>query len=577
MKTLSVVAALVTTAALLVPADLHADPSGRVARVSYVAGQVSLRHGTEAEWMQFVINYPVTTGDQIWTDAGARSELHIGSTALRLSELTALSVTMIEDDRVHLVLSQGTLGLRVRVLDSDDHLEVETPAGTIAIRGAGEYRVDVDSLGASAQLTVRRGAAEVLTASGSFAVHEGQSARITGDPSPSYDVHDAPGMGDFDAWSAQRDRLEDESESARYISREMTGYEELDRYGQWEDAGEYGAVWVPAGVARGWAPYRYGYWAWVNPWGWTWIDEAPWGFAPFHYGRWARYRGRWVWVPGARVVRPVYAPALVVFVGGGGWSASGRFGPGGGVAWFPLAPGEPWVPGYHASQEYVRNVNVTNVNVTNINVTNVNVTNVHYRNRDVEGAVTAVPHEVFVSAHGTRGAAVAVGVRELDGATVVSHAPPVAPRHESEVIRMPSHESVWHAPQQPANAHRWTPPSPAAVRAPTAHDAQPDAASRKQERAVADRQVREHAQLEEHHEQERSAPPRGVSAEELRARQQREAQQMEARHTAELRAVPPRPPVATAPRQPPKPPAAPKNEAKNKEPEKHEKPAKPPR
>jgi hypothetical protein len=24
----------------------------------------------------------------------------------------------------------------------------------------------------------------------------------------------------------------------------------------------------------------------MSPWGWTWVDNAPWGFAPFHYGRW---------------------------------------------------------------------------------------------------------------------------------------------------------------------------------------------------------------------------------------------------------------------------------------------------
>ena len=27
-------------------------------------------------------------------------------------------------------------------------------------------------------------------------------------------------------------------------------------------------------------------WVWLRPWGWTWVDDAPWGFAPFHYGRW---------------------------------------------------------------------------------------------------------------------------------------------------------------------------------------------------------------------------------------------------------------------------------------------------
>ena len=49
---------------------------------------------------------------------------------------------------------------------------------------------------------------------------------------------------------------------------------------------EYGTVWFPHVTIVGWAPYRYGHWAWISPWGWTWVDDAPWGFAPFHYGRW---------------------------------------------------------------------------------------------------------------------------------------------------------------------------------------------------------------------------------------------------------------------------------------------------
>jgi hypothetical protein len=74
-------------------------------------------------------------------------------------------------------------------------------------------------------------------------------------------------------------------------------------------------VWTPSTVRSDWAPYRYGRWAWVRPWGWTWVDDAPWGFAPFHYGRWVSWRGRWGWVPGSYVARPVFAPALVAWLG----------------------------------------------------------------------------------------------------------------------------------------------------------------------------------------------------------------------------------------------------------------------
>src|SRR6266480_1481546 len=164
------------------------------------------------------------------------------------------------------------------------------------------------------------------------------------------------------------------------------------------------------------------------PWGGTWIDDAPWGFAPFHYRRWVYWDGAWVWVPGRRVARPVYAPALGVFVGGRNWSIAIGPGHGGDVAWFPLAPEEPYVPAYHVSKTYIRNVNVTNVTVTNINVTNVNVTNIHYRNHHQPDAVTVVSHETFVDSRPVNQGVIVVPRDRLDRASVVGAAARVAPR-----------------------------------------------------------------------------------------------------------------------------------------------------
>ena len=151
----------------------------------------------------------------------------------------------------------------------------------------------------------------------------------------------------------------------------------------------------------GWSPYHYGHWAWVEPWGWTWIDDAPWGFAPFHYGRWAMAGGGWVWIPGRLdVARPVYAPALVAFVGGPRFGVS--IGVGGGVgmaAWFPLGPGEVYRPSYHVSEVYVRQVNVTHVHdITNIT----DVTNVRYVNRTAPGGVTVMRTKTFAGAPARR-------------------------------------------------------------------------------------------------------------------------------------------------------------------------------
>jgi hypothetical protein len=296
--------------------------------------------------------------------------------------------------------------------------------------------------------------------------------------SPTYDVRDAIRSDDWEDWCASRDRRWDDARSARYVSRDVIGYEDLDENGDWRETPDYGEVWVPRTVVVGWAPYRYGHWAWVEPWGWTWIDDAPWGFAPFHYGRWVYVGDGWAWVPGHVVDRPVYAPALVAFVGGRNWSVS--IGVGNGVAWFPLAPEEPYYPAYHVSNTYVRNVNVTNVNVTNINVTNVNVTNINYRNRGAPGAVTVVSHETFVQSRPVDRGVIVVPRERLEQARVVGFAARVTPTQQS-VLAQPTVVEARRPPERIITreviVRRQPPPAPvsfaARQQALAAHPGQP--------------------------------------------------------------------------------------------------------
>src|SRR5439155_1155555 len=126
-----------------------------------------------------------------------------------------------------------------------------------------------------------------------------------------------------------------------------------------------------------------------------------------------------------------------VFVGGRNWSVAIGAGGGGGVAWFPLAPEEPYYPAYHVSNTYVRNVNVTNVNVTNINVTNVNVTNINYRNRRAPDAVTVVSHDAFVQSRPVNRSVIVVARDRLDQARVVGFAARVTPTQQS-VLAQPT-------------------------------------------------------------------------------------------------------------------------------------------
>ena len=184
----------------------------------------------------------------------------------------------------------------------------------------------------------------------------------------------------------------------------MVGYEDLDRHGIWWNEPGYGHVWAPTYISIGWAPYRFGHWKWIGPWGFTWIDHTPWGYAPFHYGRWAHVRNRWCWVPGPRHFRPVWAPALVGWHGMPGVRDPSRPGS---VSWFPLGPRDVYVPTHHASPRYVRAVNVSNTTIdNNARITNAwrgRVRDPRHANRDVPNAMSSLPAAAFAGGQSQAG------------------------------------------------------------------------------------------------------------------------------------------------------------------------------
>jgi hypothetical protein len=369
-------------------ASAQQDPPGRVARLNFQQGTVSFAPAGEDSWYDAQPNRPITTGDRLWTDRNARAELYIGSAALRLDGQTHVEFSELDDDTARITSNQGNLQLRVRDELAGQRVEVDTGNLAVVIDEPGEYRIASDPAAGTTWVAVASGRVTLYGDNGqSQSLGARQQLTVSG-----RDLSAVGGVpqqtGGFEAWVAERNRLEDQSVSARYVSREVVGYQQLDNYGDWQSDATYGDVWFPRNVDADWAPYRDGQWVNVAPWGLTWVDAAPWGFAPFHYGRWARVGPRWGWVPGRPNGRPVYSPALVGFVGGGA-NAGVQIGNGrNGVGWFPLAPGEQWRPGYHASQRYVDQVN-------RMAIYNRQARNDFYANQQMPGAVTVLPADRF--------------------------------------------------------------------------------------------------------------------------------------------------------------------------------------
>ena len=429
-----------------------ADPPDRIGRLSLVIGPVSFRPATLDEWGDAVPNYPLTSGDTLWTDRAARAEVQVGSATARLGADTSFGVLDLDDRIAQFRVTQGSVALTVDDV-SGDSFEVDTPNGAVSVPQPGFYRIDVNEAGDLTTVTVRRGEADVTASDGRpVALHDDESVTLLGLDTPRVDVVAIRGPDEWEDWCHWRDRAEREGVSARYVSPGTIGYGDLDAFGTWRNVTEYGPVWVPR-VRAEWVPYREGRWVWTEPWGWTWVDDEPWGFAPSHYGRWVNMGGVWGWCPGTRVERAIYAPALVAFIGSPGLDVS--FGDA--VAWFPLGPGDPYVPPYDASPTYVRAINVTSVRVTDVSASHIT-----YVNQAVPGSVTAVARGTFVTAHPVTAVARALPVAAAREARVVGTAPPVAPSavsvvgQSSERVRVPPPSVV----QRPVVARTAPPPLP---------------------------------------------------------------------------------------------------------------------
>jgi hypothetical protein len=439
------------------------DPPSRIARMAYTQGTVSFQPAGTQDWVEAPVNRPLTTGDTLWVDRGSRAELQLDGSAIRLSSGAELNIVNLNDDVTQVQITSGTLLLRVRGLEDNETYEVDTPNLAFSVLRPGLYRITVDPSDSTTAVVVRSGQGEVTGNGAAYSMYNGDSDIFSGTDALTADALQPPDQDEFEAWGAERDHRWDRYVSAQYVSSDVVGYEDLDEYGSWSSTPEYGNVWYPAQVEAGWAPYHAGHWSYIAPWGYTWVDDQPWGFAPYHYGRWVFTGRAWGWVPcpprptRGPYIRPVYAPALVAWVGAGA-----------AVAWFPLGPREVYVPAYHVSPDYVRNINVSNTtvnrtvieNVYNTTIINNKTVNVTYINRGAPGAVTATSSQAFASAQPVQRNRLALDTRAARGGDVQALAPTVVPTKQA--VLGASRESARPPAQVQARAviARTTPPPP---------------------------------------------------------------------------------------------------------------------
>jgi len=397
------------------------DPPSRVARISFLDGTVSFQPGGQGEWGSAAQNRPVTVGDKLWTDQASRAELQIGAASIHLGSMTALSFLNLDGNVMQVRVPEGAVNFRVRELREGDVYEIDTPNLAFTVKQAGAFRVNVSENGDATTIVSIRGEGEVTTGGKTYSVHAGEQTEFEGADNPQVHESAAPAPDGLDRWAAERDLRDDNSVSSKYVSPDVPGASDLDDNGTWNEEPDYGPVWYPAQVSPGWAPYSYGAWNYVGPWGWTWVGYEPWGFAPYHYGRWAFIGSRWGWCPGPIYARPFYGPAFVGWLGGPRFGVGFGFGAGFGVGWFPLGFHEPYYPGFHASRVYINNINVHNTVIRNTGVLSATNRNFNYAYAHNTNAVTAASRNAFVGGQAINRGANHITAASLRGAEVMNH------------------------------------------------------------------------------------------------------------------------------------------------------------
>src|SRR5215471_12339497 len=455
---------------LAVPALARADPPTRVGRVSLVSGTLAFYGPGDTDWSAAKINVPVAAGAWLMTDPQSRAEMRVGADSIDLSNDTQLNFAELRDQVMQITLTQGRLDLHLRPLKKDETAEIDVPHGGVWLLQPGVYDIDSGRPDQPTRITVFEGSAHFVGGGINTLLNAGDVLVLSGSDTLSAAVeHAVP--DEFVRWCRSHDYDEKRLAAPRHVAPAMTGYEELDAYGEWAAVPTYGEVWFPTSLPGGWAPYRDGRWVWIEPWGWNWVDDEPWGFAPCHYGRWARVDDRWAWVPGDFAPEPIYAPALVAFIPPPAIAVPVPFpvdvGPP--VGWFPLAPGEIYWPVYTRNLVYIRNVNIANVNITKINTIIAGqpaaadpprqVASQQFANR---AAATVVPARVLVESSHVAPSAVAISPQALRGAAVAI-TPPVLPRPAATAPTAPALTSA-----APSSAARHAmPPVPGSAIAPS--------------------------------------------------------------------------------------------------------------
>ena len=86
------------------------DTTSRVARISFIRGDVQIRRIGSTDWEKATLNLPIVEGDELATSGGSRLEIQFNNFShLRLDENASLKIAVLRAEGIAVSLSQGTM------------------------------------------------------------------------------------------------------------------------------------------------------------------------------------------------------------------------------------------------------------------------------------------------------------------------------------------------------------------------------------------------------------------------------------------------------------------------------------
>src|SRR6478609_8783141 len=178
-----------------VPAQNPGDPPSRVGRLAQITGTVSFHTSDESQWEAATLNYPITSGNSLWTEPQAHTAIDVGGSRLYLDSGT------LNDQGFQASLPQGAVYLRA---GNDGNFEFDTPRGAVTISQPGHYEIVAGDATHPTTVTALDGTAQIEGPGVNMTVTGPQTASLTGQ-NP---VTGTTGLAQRDEFVAYADNVE---------------------------------------------------------------------------------------------------------------------------------------------------------------------------------------------------------------------------------------------------------------------------------------------------------------------------------------------------------------------------------